>query len=79
MQTKVISYSSNPDSFISEVIDEAKTILSTSSSSEEKAQKLSEIAIKTVDIKGVKLNPIDFTFSFSSLKKINYFITAIKE
>ncbi len=34
---------------------------------------------KTVDIKGVKLNPIDFTFSFSSLKKINYFITAIKE
>ena len=53
VQTKVISYSSNPESFISEVIDEAKTILSTSSSSEEKAQKLSEIAIKTVDIKGL--------------------------
>ena len=53
IQTKVISYSSNPESFISEVIEEAKVILSSSSSPEEKANKLSEIALKTVDVKGL--------------------------
>ena len=34
---------------------------------------------KTIDIKGVKLNPIDFTFSFSSFTKINYFMTSTKQ
>ena len=53
VQTKAISYSSDPESFISEVIDEAKVILSSSSSSEEKADKLSLIALKIVDIKGL--------------------------
>ena len=53
IQTKVISYSSNPESFISEVIEEAKVILSSSSSSDEKANKLSEIALRTVDVKGL--------------------------
>jgi len=53
VQTKAISYSSDPESFISEVIDEAKVILSGPSSSEEKAEKLSQIALKTVDIKGL--------------------------
>ena len=53
IQTKGISYSSNPASFISEVIEEAKVILSSSSSSDEKASKLSEIALKTVDVKGL--------------------------
>ena len=53
IQTKGISNSLNPESFISEVIDEAKVILSSSSSSDEKANKLSEIALKTVDIKGL--------------------------
>tara|TARA_B100001769_G_C22096728_1_gene591769 strand:+ start:959 stop:1651 length:693 start_codon:yes stop_codon:yes gene_type:complete len=31
------------------------------------------------DVKGVKLNPLDFTFSFSSMTKINYFMTATKK
>ena len=53
IQTKAISYSLNPESFISEVIEEAKVILSSSSSSDEKANKLSEIALKTVDVKGL--------------------------
>ena len=53
IQTKAISYSSNPEGFISEVIEEAKVILSSSSSSDEKANKLSEIAMKTVDVKGL--------------------------
>tara|TARA_B100001996_G_scaffold372188_1_gene348309 strand:- start:212 stop:904 length:693 start_codon:yes stop_codon:yes gene_type:complete len=34
---------------------------------------------KAIDIKGVKLNPIDFTFSFSSITKINYFMTSTKQ
>ena len=53
IQTKAISYSSNPEGFISEVIEEAKVILSSSSSPDEKANKLSEIAMKTVDVKGL--------------------------
>ena len=53
IQTKAIAYSSSPKDFISEIIEEAKVILSSSSSSEEKAEKLSEIAIKTVDVKGL--------------------------
>ena len=53
VQTKAVSYSSDPESFISEVIDQAKIILSSSASSEEKAEKLSEIALRTVDVKGL--------------------------
>jgi len=53
IQTKALSYSSDPEGFISEVIDEAKVILSGSSTAEEKAKKLSEIALKTVDVKGL--------------------------
>ena len=53
IQIKAISYSSNPESFISEVIEEAKVILSSSSSSDEKANKLSEKELKTVDVKGL--------------------------
>ena len=53
IQTKAVSNSSDPESFISEVIDQAKIILSSSASSEEKAEKLSEIALKTVDVKGL--------------------------
>ena len=31
------------------------------------------------DIQGVKLNPIDYSFSLSSITKINYFMTATKK
>jgi len=31
------------------------------------------------DIKGVKLNPIDLSFTFSSMTKINYFMTSTKK
>ena len=50
---KVHAYSSDPEKFISEIIDEAKLILNSNSSQEEKAEKLSAIALKTVDIKGL--------------------------
>ena len=53
LEIKAVAYSSDPQQFISEIIDEAKVILSSGLSQETKAEKLSEIALKTVDIKGL--------------------------
>ena len=50
---KAFGYSTDPEKFISEIIDEAKLILNTEDSKEIKAEKLSVIAIKTVDVKGI--------------------------
>ena len=47
------AYSSDPKQFIQEIVDETKKILVKSNSKEFKTKKLSEIALKTVDIKGV--------------------------
>ena len=47
------AYSSDPKQFIQEVVDEAKKILVDTNSKEYKTKKLSEIALQTVDIKGV--------------------------
>ena len=52
-QSTAMAYSSDPEKFIGEIIDEAKIILSSEDSQEAKAKKLSEIALKTVDIKGI--------------------------
>mgnify|MGYP001375167673 CR=1 FL=1 len=53
LQISCYAYSSDPKSFISEIVDEAKIILNSKISKEEKAKKLSEIALETVDIKGI--------------------------
>ena len=45
--------SSDPKQFIQEIVDEAKEILVDSNSEKYKAEKLTEIALQTVDIKGV--------------------------
>ena len=50
---KSFSYSSDPKQFIQEIVDEAKKVLVDSNTKEFKAKKLSELAMKTVDIKGV--------------------------
>ena len=47
------AYSSDPKQFITEVVDEAKKILVETNSQEFKTKKLSELALKTVDIKGI--------------------------
>ena len=47
------AYSSDPKQFIQEIIDEAKKILITTNTQEFKTTKLSEMALRTVDIKGV--------------------------
>jgi len=47
------AYSSNPKEFISDIVDEAKKILVATNSKEFKTEKLSEMALKVVDIKGI--------------------------
>ena len=50
---KSFGYSSDPKQFITEIVNEAKEILVDTNTKEFKATKLSEIALRTVDIKGV--------------------------
>jgi len=50
---KTFAYSSDPKEFISEIVAEAKKILVETNSKDFKAEKLSEMALKTVDIKGI--------------------------
>ena len=47
------AYSNDPKQFIQEVVDEVKKVLAETNSKEFKTKKLSEMALKTVDIKGV--------------------------
>ena len=53
LEVKSFAYSTDPEQFITEIIDEVKTILVSGISKEEKAEKLSVIALKTVDVKGI--------------------------
>jgi len=53
LTNKSFSYSSDPKQFIQEIVDEAKKILVETNTKEFKTKKLSEMALKTVDIKGV--------------------------
>ena len=53
LSTKSFSYSSDPETFISEIIEQAKLILNSKDPKDIKAEKLSVIALKTVDVKGI--------------------------
>ena len=53
LSQKSFAYSSDPKQFIQEIVDEAKKVLIDSNTKEFKTKKLSEMALKTVDIKGV--------------------------
>ena len=53
LSQKSFAYSSDPKQFIQEIVDEAKKILVAANTKEFKTAKLSEMALKTVDIKGV--------------------------
>ena len=50
---KSFAYSSDPKQFVQEIVDEAKKVLVETNTNEFKTKKLSEMALKTVDIKGV--------------------------
>ena len=50
---KSFAYSSDPKQFITEIVNEAKQILIESNTKDFKTKKLSEMALRTVDIKGV--------------------------
>ena len=53
LPNKSNAYSSDPKQFITEIVDETKKILVQTNSSEFKTKRLSEIALETVDIKGI--------------------------
>jgi len=53
LTNKAFTYSSDPKQFIAEIVDEAKKILVNTNSKEYKEKKLSEIALKAADIKGI--------------------------
>jgi len=53
LPNKSDAYSSDPKQFISEIISEAKKILVETNSQEFKTEKLSEVALRTVDIEGI--------------------------
>ena len=55
LPNKSNAYSSDPKQFISEIVDEAKEILVETNSQEFKTKKLTEMALKIVDIKGIGL------------------------
>ena len=55
LSQKSYGYSSDPKEFISEIVDEAKKILVGTNTKEFKNSKLSDLALKTVDIKGIGL------------------------
>ena len=50
---KSTAYSSDPKKFITEIVNEAKGILVDTNSQEFKTEKLSEMALKVVDIEGI--------------------------
>ena len=51
---KSFSYSTDPKQFIQEIVDEAKKILVTTNTKEFKTERLSEMALKIVDIQGIE-------------------------
>ena len=53
LPNKSIAYSTDPKEFIAEIVAEAKKILVATNSKEFKEEKLSEIALKAADIKGI--------------------------
>ena len=53
LQVESFAYSTDPKQFITEITSEAKEILNSGNSKKIKGERLSEIALKTVDIKGL--------------------------
>ena len=50
---KSYAYSNNPEQFIGEIVNEAKKILTKTNSKKVRTEKLSKIALATVDIRGI--------------------------
>jgi len=53
LTSKSFAYSTDPKQFIAEIVEEAKKILVATNTKDFKTQKLSEMALRVVDIKGV--------------------------
>ena len=68
------SYSLEPKQFVQDVVDEASSILTKTSSKEEKIKKLKDLAKKTADIRGIGYYSLgSHRKSLSDIKKKEYF------
>ena len=76
---KSFSYNSDPKKFISEIVDEAKKILVASNTKEFKTQKLSEIALETVDINGVAYYAIGKHRKTLDDKQLDHYLLLFKD
>ena len=76
---KSYGYSSDPKQFIAEIVDEAKKILVDSNSKEFKTKKLSEMALKTVDIKGVAYYSIGKYRKNFNEKQLNEYLSLFEK
>jgi phospholipid transport system substrate-binding protein len=76
---KSYGYSSDPKQFITEIVDEAKKILVDSNSKEFKTKKLSEIALETVDIKGVAYYSIGKYRKNFNEKQLNEYLSLFEK
>ncbi len=72
-------YSSDPKQFITEIVDEAKKILVDSNTKEFKTKKLSEMALKTVDIKGVAFYSIGKYRKSLSEEQMNQYLSLFEK
>jgi len=72
-------YSSDPKQFITEIVDEAKKVLVDSNTKEFKTKKLSEMALKTVDIKGVAYYSIGKYRKSLSEEQMNQYLSLFEK
>ena len=79
LSQKSYGYSSDPKLFITEIVDEAKKILVDSNSKEFKTKKLSEMALKTVDIKGVAYYSIGKYRKNFNEKQLNEYLSLFEK
>ena len=76
---KSYGYSADPKQFISEIVDEAKKILVDSNTKEFKTKKLSEMALKTVDMKGVAFYSIGKYRKSLSEEQMNQYLSLFEK
>jgi len=76
---KSLAYSSDPKQFIQEIVDDAKKILVDSNTKEFKTQKLSELALKTVDIKGVAYYSLGSYRKGLNEEQLNQYLTLFEK
>ena len=76
LQVESFAYSTDPKQFIAEITSEAKEILNSSNSKKIKGEQLSEMALKTVDIKGLAYSIAGMVLSTSTTGGVGSIISS---